>query len=62
MQIAPKTKEAKQKAENVDPNVTKAPKAAKDGAKKPKKAGMNTTGKGHAICLKTGIALNSLTC
>lgn len=39
--LAPKVKEAKTKTENVDPNVQKVPKAAKDGAKKPKKAGLN---------------------
>ncbi|GAA6215878.1 protein B4-like [Lates japonicus] len=37
--LAPKVKESKPKTENVDPNVQKAPKAAKDGAKKPQKAG-----------------------
>uniref|UniRef100_UPI0037E85B10 linker histone H1M n=1 Tax=Semicossyphus pulcher TaxID=241346 RepID=UPI0037E85B10 len=37
--LAPKVKEAKAKSENTDPNVQKVPKAAKDGAKKPKKAG-----------------------
>ncbi|XP_049894375.1 protein B4 [Epinephelus moara] len=37
--LAPKVKEAKPKSENADPNVQKAPKAAKDGAKKAKKAG-----------------------
>ncbi|XP_070759506.1 linker histone H1M [Enoplosus armatus] len=37
--LAPKVKEAKPKTENTDPNVQKAPKAAKDGAKKPKTAG-----------------------
>ncbi|KAM9361280.1 linker histone H1M [Symphorus nematophorus] len=38
--LAPKVKEAKPKStENTDPNVQKKPKAAKDGAKKPKKAG-----------------------
>uniref|UniRef100_A0A4W6EEH3 H15 domain-containing protein n=2 Tax=Lates calcarifer TaxID=8187 RepID=A0A4W6EEH3_LATCA len=37
--LAPKVKEAKPKTENVDPNVQKAPKAAKDGAKKPQKTG-----------------------
>ncbi|XP_051272419.1 protein B4 [Dicentrarchus labrax] len=37
--LAPKVKEAKPKTENTDPNVQKVPKAAKDGAKKPKKAG-----------------------
>ncbi|XP_034388420.1 protein B4 [Cyclopterus lumpus] len=38
--LAPKVKEAKPTTENVDPNVEKVPKAAKDGAKKPKKAGV----------------------
>nr|XP_046239661.1 protein B4 isoform X2 [Scatophagus argus] len=38
--LAPKVKEAKPKNENTDPNVQKEPKAAKDGAKKPKKAGV----------------------
>jgi len=33
-------KEVKPKTENVDPNVEKVPKATKDGAKKPTKAGM----------------------
>ncbi|XP_041816702.1 protein B4 [Chelmon rostratus] len=37
--LAPKVKEAKPKTENIDPNVQKVPKAAKDGAKNPKKAG-----------------------
>ncbi|KAK5598617.1 hypothetical protein CRENBAI_007085 [Crenichthys baileyi] len=32
--LAPKTKEVKPKSENTDPNVQKAPNAAKDGAKK----------------------------
>ncbi len=41
LQLAPKVKEAKPKSENRDPNVQKAPKADKDGAKKPKKAGIN---------------------
>lgn len=35
--LAPKTKP---KAENAEPSVKKSPKAAKDGAKKPSKAGM----------------------
>lgn len=38
LKLAPKVKEAKPKTENTDPNVPKEPKA-KDGAKKPKKAG-----------------------
>uniref|UniRef100_A0A3B4X528 Linker histone H1M n=1 Tax=Seriola lalandi dorsalis TaxID=1841481 RepID=A0A3B4X528_SERLL len=33
--LAPKVKEPKLKTENTDPNVQKAPKEAKDGAKKP---------------------------
>ncbi|KAM3622380.1 uncharacterized protein V6R79_023969 [Siganus canaliculatus] len=37
--LAPEVKEAKPKTENVDPNVQKGPKAGKDQAKKPKKAG-----------------------
>nr|XP_020442369.1 protein B4-like [Monopterus albus] len=37
--LAPKAKEPKTKTENVDPNVQNPPKPAKDGAKKPKKAG-----------------------
>ncbi|XP_040889532.1 protein B4 [Toxotes jaculatrix] len=37
--LAPKVKETKPKTENTDPNVQKAPKPAKDGAKKPPKAG-----------------------
>ncbi|KAM4588714.1 linker histone H1M [Odontesthes bonariensis] len=37
--LAPKAKELKSKAENVDPNEQTAPKAAKDGDEKPKKAG-----------------------
>lgn len=37
IKLAPKTKP---KAENAEPSV-KSPKAAKDGAKKPSKAGMN---------------------
>ncbi|XP_028262561.1 linker histone H1M [Parambassis ranga] len=37
--LAPKVKESKPKNENADPNVPKAPKAAKEGAKKPKKTG-----------------------
>ncbi|XP_075316108.1 uncharacterized protein LOC142376588 [Odontesthes bonariensis] len=36
--LAPKAKELKSKAENVDPNEQTAPKAAKDGDEKPKKA------------------------
>uniref|UniRef100_A0AAQ5X9B8 H15 domain-containing protein n=1 Tax=Amphiprion ocellaris TaxID=80972 RepID=A0AAQ5X9B8_AMPOC len=38
--LAPKIKPSKPKAENMDPNVQKAPKAAEEGAKKPKKTGM----------------------
>lgn len=38
LKLAPKVKEAKPKTENSDPNVQKEPKA-KDGAKKPQKAG-----------------------
>ncbi|XP_020507546.1 linker histone H1M [Labrus bergylta] len=37
--LAPEVKETKAKTENADPNVQKVPKAAKDGATKPKKAG-----------------------
>ncbi|XP_056246173.1 protein B4 [Seriola aureovittata] len=37
--LAPKVKEPKLKTENTDPNVQKAPKEAKDGAKKPSNAG-----------------------
>ncbi|XP_040014524.1 protein B4 [Xiphias gladius] len=37
--LAPKVKEPKAKTENVDPNVQKAPKPAKDGGQKPPKAG-----------------------
>ncbi|KAM7006449.1 linker histone H1M [Tautogolabrus adspersus] len=37
--LPPKVKETKAKTENADPNVQKVPKAAKDGATKPKKAG-----------------------
>ncbi|XP_029286946.1 protein B4 [Cottoperca gobio] len=37
--LAPEVKEAKPKTENVDPNVQKVPKSAKDETKKPKKAG-----------------------
>ncbi|XP_071349557.1 linker histone H1M [Trachinotus anak] len=37
--LAPKVKEPKPKTENMDPNVQKAPKPAKDGAKKPANAG-----------------------
>uniref|UniRef100_A0A3Q1BCQ6 H15 domain-containing protein n=2 Tax=Amphiprion ocellaris TaxID=80972 RepID=A0A3Q1BCQ6_AMPOC len=37
--LAPKIKPSKPKAENMDPNVQKAPKAAEEGAKKPKKTG-----------------------
>ncbi|CAJ1052101.1 protein B4 [Xyrichtys novacula] len=37
--LAPKTKEAKTKSENTDPNVQKVTKAAKEGAKKSPKAG-----------------------
>ncbi|XP_035487105.2 protein B4 [Scophthalmus maximus] len=37
--LAPKVKEPKAKTENTDPNVQKAPKPSKDGAKKPPKAG-----------------------
>uniref|UniRef100_A0A8C2ZDZ3 H15 domain-containing protein n=1 Tax=Cyclopterus lumpus TaxID=8103 RepID=A0A8C2ZDZ3_CYCLU len=47
--LAPKVKEAKPTTENVDPNVEKVPKAAKDGAKKPKKAGMNKTDYNHYL-------------
>ncbi|XP_029357487.1 linker histone H1M [Echeneis naucrates] len=36
--LAPKLKEPKLKTENTDPNVQKAPKAVKDGAKKPNPA------------------------
>uniref|UniRef100_A0A3B4Z675 Linker histone H1M n=1 Tax=Seriola lalandi dorsalis TaxID=1841481 RepID=A0A3B4Z675_SERLL len=39
--LAPKVKEPKLKTENTDPNVQKAPKEAKDGAKKPSNAGKN---------------------
>lgn len=38
IKLAPKTKP---KAENAEPSVKKSPKAAKDEAKKPSKAGMN---------------------
>uniref|UniRef100_A0AAQ6I8B2 H15 domain-containing protein n=1 Tax=Anabas testudineus TaxID=64144 RepID=A0AAQ6I8B2_ANATE len=49
--LAPKIKESKPKNENVDPNAQKAPKPVKEGAKKPKKAGMNKMRTIRSVCL-----------
>ncbi|CAG5980883.1 unnamed protein product [Menidia menidia] len=53
--LAPKVKDLKPKSENTDPNVKTVPKAAKDGEKKPKKAGVKPR---HCVYIVIRLCLN----